>query len=242
MNFNVHQKSKIVILTGAGISAESGIQTFRGSDGLWCGHKIEDVATPEAFHRNPALVHEFYNMRRQQLLGQDITPNDAHRALAELEHNWGGDVVIITQNIDNLHERAGTQNLIHMHGELLRMFCLNCDNKHDIKTNLSITESCVTCGKVGTLRPDIVWFGEMPYQMDEIYQHLEECELFLSIGTSGNVYPAAGFVMAARQHGSHTIEINLEDSLVANAFHEHIYGPATKTVPALVASILDRVL
>jgi NAD-dependent deacetylase len=233
--------ASIVVLTGAGISAESGIQTFRGGDGLWCGHRVEDVATPEAFVRNPALVHEFYNMRRQQLLSPEIKPNAAHLALARLETQWQGHVHVITQNIDDLHERAGSQNLIHMHGELLRMLCLHCRSKHEIRKDLSQHDSCHFCNKDGGLRPDIVWFGEMPYDMDRIYELLADCNLFLSIGTSGNVYPAAGFVHAAHMAGAHTIEINLEETMIANVFHDHLHGPATDVVEAFVQKMLREV-
>ena len=235
---DIPRDTPIVILTGAGISAESGIQTFRASDGLWCDHRIEDVATPEAFIRNPSLVHEFYNMRRAQLLSPDIRPNAAHQALAELERDWRGDVWIITQNIDDLHERAGSRSLIHIHGELLRMFCVSCGQKDNIRTHLNGTDSCRFCKAAGTLRPDIVWFGEMPYDMDRIYEKITDCGLFLSIGTSGNVYPAAGFVSAARAVGAHTIEINLEKTMIGRSFHDHIHGPAGETVPALVRKLL----
>jgi NAD-dependent deacetylase len=235
---HIRKNSPIVILTGAGISAESGIQTFRSSDGLWCGHKIEDVATPEAFARNPDLVHMFYNMRRRQLLSPEIKPNTAHEALARLEREWDAEVTLITQNIDNLHTRAGSENLIHMHGELLKAFCIKCRNRIEVVADLYGNDSCRFCGLEGGLRPDIVWFGEMPYDMDRIYELLSDCELFLSIGTSGNVYPAAGFVMAAKAHGAHTIEINLEETLVTNAFDEHRYGAATKSVPDFIAQLL----
>lgn len=232
------KNASIVVLTGAGISAESGIQTFRGGDGLWCGHRIEDVATPEAFISNPELVHDFYNMRRAQLLSSDIKPNAAHLALAELEAQWQGHVHIVTQNIDDLHSRAGNKNLIHMHGELLRMFCTSCREKDTIDKNLNQNESCRFFDEKDVLRPDIAWFGEIPYDMGRIHELLMECELFLSIGTSGNVYPAAGFVRTARQAGAHTIELNLEETLIANNFHEHIHGPATKTVRDFVSRLL----
>ena len=226
--------TNIVILTGAGISADSGIQTFRGSDGLWCGHRVEDVATPQAYAKNPALVQDFYNTRRRQLLEPSIQPNAAHFALSDLEKNWPGKVTVITQNIDDLHERAGTKNLIHMHGELLSVFCYSCGEKSTCRTDITVTHLCHKCQKTGTVRPDIVWFGEMPYRMDEIYDALSECALFLSIGTSGHVYPAAGFVAHARHSGARTIEINLEESHIASAFHEHIYGRAAETVPEFV--------
>lgn len=230
----------IVVLTGAGISAESGLATFRASDGLWEGHRVEDVATPEAFARDPVLVHEFYNMRRKG--AKDVHPNNAHKALAKLEEHWLGEVLVVTQNIDDLHERGGSKNLIHMHGEVLKAFCANCSSgegdKIDCFDDLSVEMACENCGYAGGLRPDIVWFGEMPYQMERIFQALQNCDLFISIGTSGNVYPAAGFVREALLSGAVTIECNLEPSMVANDFHEHIHGPASQTVPALVEELL----
>ncbi len=228
----------IAILTGAGISAESGLETFRGGGGLWCGQRVEDVATPQAFLNNPKIVHDFYNMRRNGLRAIEIKPNPAHIALAELEQNHKGDVLIITQNIDNLHERGGTQNILHMHGEALKAFCISCNYKTDCKNDLSIESICDKCSSAGTMRPDIVWFGEMPYHMDKIEKALSNCDLFLSIGTSGHVYPAAGFVNLAGYSGAHTVELNLEPSNVASAFNEQIYGPASKTVPEIIQKIL----
>ena len=233
----------IVILTGAGISADSGLQTFRGAEGLWCGHRVQDVATPDAFLRNPELVQDFYNERRRQLLSPEITPNPAHFALAELEKNWtDGRVTIVTQNIDDLHERGGSENLLHMHGELLRAFCTSCNTKTEIKNDILTTDTCKNCGQVGTTRPDIVWFGEMPYHMDEIFDLLSHCDLFISIGTSGQVYPAAGFVAQANANGAQTIEINLEHSHVAGAFDRHINGRASETVPEFVKKLLENKL
>jgi NAD-dependent deacetylase len=240
MNFNLPKNASIVVLTGAGISAESGLETFRGAGGLWCGHRVEDVATPEAFIRNPAMVHEFYNMRRNGLLDPKIKPNPAHEALARLEGEWDGDVLVVTQNIDDLHERAGTKNLIHMHGEILKAFCHFCHHKIPARTDLSTALACDKCAKTGGVRPDIVWFGEMPYEMDRIFEALADADLFLSIGTSGNVYPAAGFVHHALNHGAQTAEINLEPSNNATLFHESIYGLAGMTVPDLVENILQR--
>lgn len=240
----------IVILTGAGISAESGIQTFRASDGLWENHRVEDVATPEAFIRDPDLVYSFYNQRRRALLSKDIRPNAAHKALAELEKKWrehnGGSVLTITQNIDDLHERADSENLIHMHGELLKMFCNHCCDegqnewakKHTITTDLDVNTPCPTCGKTGGLRPDIVWFGEIPYQMHESKRALQDCDLFISIGTSGNVYPAAGFVQEANYAGAITMEINLEPSSNAGAFNHGLYGKAGEKLPEFVDLLL----
>jgi NAD-dependent deacetylase len=223
------QKS-IVVLTGAGISAESGIKTFRASDGLWENHRIEDVATPEGFERDPHLVQRFYNTRRQQLLSDEVKPNKGHTALADLERSERHKVLVVTQNIDNLHERAGSKNIIHMHGELLKCFCTRTHKRFSVKSDLSVETKCECCQQPTGLRPDIVWFGEMPYQMDEIYDAISRCDLFLSIGTSGNVYPAAGFVQMANQSGAHTVELNLEPSQVESEFKEKIYGPATQVV------------
>ncbi len=228
----------IVILTGAGISAESGIRTFRAADGLWEDHRIEDVATPEAFARAPALVHRFYNMRRIQLQEPAVQPNAAHFALARLEREYPGEILLVTQNVDNLHERAGSRKLIHMHGELLSMRCTRSGQRFPVSGDISINTRCACCGIAGSLRPDIVWFGEIPYAMDRIHAALEKCTLFLSIGTSGHVYPAAGFVELARQAGAHTVEINLEATQTGNAFHEHHYGPAGTVVPHTVANLL----
>ena len=233
------KNATIVILTGAGISAESGLETFRGMDGLWCGHKVEDVATPEAFARNPALVHEFYNMRRAGLLDPNIQPNPAHKALARLEENWLGEVLVVTQNIDDLHERAGTQNLLHMHGEVLKAFCHFCHHKIDCHQDLNTEDPCPACEKPGGLRPDIVWFGEMPYHMNDIADALQNCDLFISIGTSGHVYPAAGFISEALHAGAQTAEFNLEPSNNASAFHHTIYGPAGTTIPDFVNKLLS---
>ncbi len=242
--------ANITILTGAGISAESGLKTFRASDGLWEGHRVEDVATPEAFARNAAMVHQFYNERRRGLLDVAVKPNPAHEALARLEREWPGvgkgQVWVVTQNIDDLHERAGSKNLIHMHGELLKMFCANCARgtayenaeKMTIEDDLNEGASCQRCKMAGGLRPDIVWFGEMPYQMDKIQEVLEDTDLFISIGTSGNVYPAAGFVSQAQFYGALTAEINLEPSLNARNFHDGLYGPASEKVPAFVSVLL----
>ncbi|PVZ68970.1 Sir2 family NAD+-dependent deacetylase [Pelagibaculum spongiae] len=236
----------IVVLTGAGISAESGIRTFRASDGLWEDHKIEDVCTPEAFAKNPALVHQFYNQRRQQLLSKEIQPNAAHIALAEfeakLEAKCAGEFLLVTQNVDNLHERAGSQNLIHMHGELLQSFCLACDQRTEQLTDSSSKSICPACQQIGSLRPDIVWFGEMPYQMDRIYRQLEQCDLFISIGASGNVYPAAGFVEAAKIAGAHCVELNLEPSATMSQFDEVHNGTATQLVASWLAQNIPEVI
>ena len=235
---SVGKIKSIVILTGAGVSAESGIRTFRASDGLWEEHRIEDVATPEGFERDPNLVHCFYNMRRQQLLSDEIQPNRAHASLAMLEQHKNISVLVVTQNIDNLHERAGTKNIIHMHGELLKCFCKQTQQRFPVREDLGPETKCKCCQQSNNLRPDIVWFGEMPYQMDEIYDAIGKCDLFLSVGTSGNVYPAAGFVQIANQSGAHTVELNLEPSLVESEFKEKIYGPATE----VVAGYLDQLV
>lgn len=231
--------SNIVILTGAGISAESGIRTFRAQDGLWEDHRIEDVATPEAFQRDPELVQRFYNMRRQPLLDNEVAPNQAHFALADLENNLSGSLTLVTQNIDNLHEQGGSNNVIHMHGEILKMRCRLTDNIFACDHSISVDDKCDCCNQAGNLRPHIVWFGEMPLFMDEIYQALQQCDLFVAIGTSGNVYPAAGFVQIAKQAGADSLEINLEHSSVASDFDNAVYAKATQAVPGWVASILS---
>lgn len=224
----------IVVLTGAGISAESGLKTFRDADGLWENHRIEEVATPEAFVRNPELVQRFYNARRQQL--SEVSPNSAHIALAEFEQTFDGRFLLVTQNVDDLHERAGSQNLLHMHGELKKVRCLLCNSVHRYATDIEANTECPACGRTA-LRPHIVWFGEMPFYMDEIYQALEQCDLFISIGTSGHVYPAAGFVEVARQCGAHTVEINLEPSQTEDLFAERRYGAATTEVARFLNSL-----
>ena len=227
----------IVILTGAGISKESGLATFRDPDGIWAKFRIEDVATLDAFARDPERVLEFYNVRRQQMMDPSVVPNAAHKALAELEAFWPGDVVVVSQNIDDLHERGGTQNLIHMHGELGKSQCHLCGDVVGGLNDLRTDMTCANCGEAGGMRPHVVWFGEMPLHMDRILNALARCGLFLSIGTSGNVYPAAGFVQEARRAGAQTIELNLEESEGATLFHEARYGPATEVVPAFVAAL-----
>lgn len=231
----------IVILTGAGISRESGLETFRDKGGLWSRVRIEDVATPDAFARDPARVQAFYNARRAGLLDPAVQPNAAHHALARLERDWPGDVFLVTQNIDDLHERAGSRNLLHMHGQLLRIRCLGCAGGFDWREDLAVDTSCPDCGAAGGLRPDVVWFGEMPAGMDAIAGKLAACGLFVSIGTSGSVYPAAGFVSEVRaMTDAHTLELNLEPSAGATLFHESRQGPATELVPAFVDDLLGR--
>ena len=230
----------IVILTGAGISAESGIATFRDADGLWENHRPEDVATPEAFEADPVLVHRFYNERRRHLLDGVVAPNAGHVALARLEHEFHGDVLLVTQNIDDLHERAGSTGVLHMHGELLRSRCVFCDSVHEFRCDVDDTTLCPGCGTVGGMRPHVVWFGEIPLGMEQIFDALERCDVFAAIGTSGNVYPAAGFVAVARAAGAHTVELNLEPSWVNTDFEETRLGPAGTAVPEWVEEMLTR--
>ena len=226
----------IVILTGAGVSAESGIDTFRDGGGLWEQHRVEDVATPEAFVRDPDLVLRFYDMRREAI--QTKQPNAAHHALARLDAEWPGELTIVTQNVDDLHERAGAKRLIHMHGTHLTAWCLACDAKPVWRGALLDRPSCPSCGAAGRLRPDIVWFGQMPYDMDKIYYALNRAHLFVSIGTSGAVYPAAGFVQEARANGAATLELNLEASEGSHHFAESRHGPAGELVPKWVDEVL----
>ena len=233
--------SNLVVLTGAGISAESGVPTFRASDGLWEGHRIEEVASPEGFAANPTLVQDFYNKRRALL--PSVHPNAAHLALAELAARWDGDFLLVPQNVDDLHERALAAvtprpgfNLIHMHGELLKARCTATDRVCGWTGDLDPWHDS-PFSPDGWLRPHIVWFGEMPLEMGRIYAALERCDLFLSIGTSGAVYPAAGFVKEARLAGARTVELNLEPSLGATSFDEHIYGPAGEIVPAFLNTL-----
>ena len=226
----------VVLLTGAGISRESGLATFRDPDGLWSQVRIEDVATPEAFARDPDRVLGFYDARRQQARSPDVSPNAAHLALAELDRRWSGDFLLITQNVDDLHDRAGSHRLLHMHGELARDRCTVCGGIQQARRPLITRPPCVACS-CRYLRPHIVWFGEMPFEMERIYAALRRCDLFVSIGTSGNVYPAAGFVAETPPH-AHTVELNLETSAVSALFHEVRHGPASQLVPAFVAELL----
>lgn len=228
----------LVILTGAGVSAESGLATFRDADGIWAQVRLEEVATPEAFARDPARVHGFYNARRRQLLSPAVRPNAAHLALAALEARWPGGFLLVTQNVDDLHGRAGSQRPHHLHGELLKSLCARCGAVAECRADLSTATVCARCGRAGGMRPRVVWFGEMPLGMEDVYDALGRCGLFLSIGTSGTVYPAAGFVEEARSAGARTVELNLEPSAGAARFDEAIPGPAGDTVPALVARLL----
>lgn len=225
----------IVILTGAGISAESGLGTFRDVDGIWTQVNLEDVATPEGFARNPKMVQEFYNRRRANC--ETARPNAAHRALARLAEAGSAQVLIVTQNVDDLHERAGSRDVIHMHGQLNSALCAACDHRWKAPLVMEVDDPCPACAAPRT-RPDVVWFGEMPYQMERIYEALATADLFVSIGTSGNVYPAAGFVREARMQGAKTLELNLEPSEGVSAFHEARLGPASEIVPAWVAEML----
>jgi NAD-dependent deacetylase len=227
----------IVVLTGAGVSAESGIKTFRAADGLWEDHKVEDVATPEAFKRDPKTVYRFYNQRRQHLLSDDIKPNLAHKALAEFAQTSKHDVLVVTQNIDNLHERGGSKNVVHMHGELLKARCVVSGQRIVVNNDFDGNDKCHCCEQGQAIRPDIVWFGEIPFHMDEIENALFEADLFISLGTSGNVYPAAGFVAVAKSAGARTVELNLEPSSTNAQFDEHYYGLATQVLPKFLESL-----
>ena len=241
MLWNRMAHRNLVILTGAGVSAESGVPTFRADDGLWMGHRIEDVATPEAFARDPALVQDFYNQRRRRL--PTVHPNTAQQALADLAARWDGDFLLVTQNVDDLHDRAHAATppaagfaLIHMHGELLKAHCTRTGAVWDWPGDLAVHEPSPH-HPLGRLRPHIVWFGEMPLSMDRIEAALARCDLFVAIGTSGAVYPAAGFVELARSVGARTVEINLEPTQGRRRFDEGLYGPATETVPAFCATL-----
>lgn len=229
---------KVVVLSGAGISAESGLPTFRGAGGLWQGYRVEEVANPNAFRRDPELVHQFYNWRRKALQDPNVKPNPAHSALVELERILGPDnFFLVTQNVDNLHERAGSQQVLHLHGELLKIRCTETGEVWSWEEDLSTSTSHPTRPDLkGTLRPHIVWFGEQPLKLTEVYGRLRTCELFLAIGTSGNVYPAAGFVEATPKN-CRRIELNLDDTPVSSTFHQQLRGPASELVPALVASL-----
>lgn len=235
---SAHASPFLVILTGAGVSRESGLDTFRDADGVWSKVRLEDVATPDAFARDPAGVHDFYNARRRQLRDAAVQPNAAHRALARLERAWAGDFLLVTQNVDDLHERAGSRSVLHVHGELRRARCTHCENTCPWDDDLSLDTRCPRCGLARGMRPDVVWFGEMPLGLDRAYEALARCTLFASIGTSGAVYPAAQFVVEAKDAGAHTVELNLEPSARASLFDELHHGPAGTVVPAWA----DRVL
>jgi NAD-dependent deacetylase len=228
---------RIVVLTGAGISAESGVPTFRDADGLWEGHRVEDVATPEGYAASPETVHKFYDERRRALA--TVEPNPAHLALGRLESVIGSDLTVVTQNIDDLHERGGVHRVVHMHGELLSALCEGCWARSRWEGDLSGYPPCPACG-LPNLRPDVVWFGEIPYHMDEIQDALAEADLFVSVGTSGAVYPAAGFVQIARGFGARCLELNLEPSEGTFMFHEARHGRAGELVPVWVDEVLGQ--
>lgn len=227
---------KIVILTGAGISAESGLGTFRDEDGLWSQHAIEDVATPEGFARNPRLVHDFYNARRAN--AGRAGPNAAHQALARLETEHPGEVLIITQNVDNLHERGGARGVLHMHGSLFGALCNACGHRWEAPPRMQPCDPCPACAAPAT-RPDVVWFGEIPYGMEVIDPALNAADLFVAIGTSGNVYPAAAYARHCRRLGARTVELNLEPSANTLDFDERRHGPASRIMPAWVDEVLS---
>jgi len=235
MDMRSHGKS-VVVLTGAGISAESGLPTFRDKDGLWEGQRVEDVACPQAFVRNPELVQRFYNLRRAAL--DSVQANAAHLALARLQQEYSGRVTLITQNVDDLHERAGSTGVIHMHGELRKALCARCGQRMQWLDELQTTTPCPACGRSGGLRPDIVWFGEIPYHMDLIEEAVAAADVFAAIGTSGLVYPAAGLVHLARSAGAHTLEINNAQTQVSVCFDRHLIGPASVEVPRWVGELL----
>ena len=226
---------KVVVLTGAGISAESGVPTFRDDDGLWHGHRVEDVATPEAYERQPALVHGFYDARRAALTS--VQPNRAHLALSRLEDALGDDLLVVTQNIDDLHERGGSRRVLHMHGELRSALCRSCGARVPWEGDLADRPPCPGC-RESDLRPDVVWFGEVPYEIERILVAVEDADVFVSIGTSGAVYPAAGFVQHARVAGARTVELNLLPSEGTHLFHEARHGPASVLVPAWVDELV----
>lgn len=230
--------TSVVVLTGAGISAESGLQTFRDPDGIWAQHDFREIATPEGFAADPVLVHSFYNSQRKQSAVSE--PNAAHLALTRLEREWDGPFLLVTQNIDGLHEMAGSQRLAHMHGQLDQALCTKCGARSHWTEDMSTHSICPVCGAAGHLRPDIVWFGEMPYHMPEIYKALGEADLFVAIGTSGTVYPAAGFVREASMAGAFTVEINLESSEGADVYFSRLIGgKASETVPGFVDELLS---
>lgn len=232
---------RVFVLTGAGVSAESGLGTFRDAGGVWSMYDLREVATPEGFARDPDKVHAFYNMRRK--VHRDARPNAAHEALARLELELpgkrGGRLTLVTQNVDELHELAGHQDVIHMHGEALKVRCERCGHVERFTGELSTALACTACAEAGGLRPHVVWFGETPMYLRRIQEELERADLFAAIGTSGTVYPAAGFVAEARRRGVPTVEINLEPSETARVFDQGVYGPATETVPAWVERLLS---
>ncbi|MEM6947772.1 MAG: NAD-dependent deacylase [Pseudomonadota bacterium] len=237
---NIAARPSLIVLTGAGISAESGLGTFRDEDGIWTKYPLEDLATPEGFARNPDFVHGFYNDRRRQL--KTAKHHAGHAALARLQSAWeaqGGQFLLVTQNVDNLHEQAGSSGVVHMHGELNQIRCMACDRQAEWHDDIDRSTRCAACGRAGDLRPHVVWFGEMPLDMDLIADALVACDIFVAIGTSGQVYPAAGFVAEALAAGALTVELNLEPSDNAYVFQDGRYGPASEIVPAWVDDFLS---
>ncbi|WP_137166883.1 Sir2 family NAD+-dependent deacetylase [Salinimonas lutimaris] len=230
---------KVVVLTGAGVSAESGLKTFRDSNGLWEQHRVEEVATPEAFQTNPELVYRFYNARRQQLQEPDVQPNAAHQALARLEQHLGSNLTLVTQNVDDLHERAGSQQVLHMHGQLMSARCVASGIRRPFTRSFDATTACTCCQPANQLRPDIVWFGETPMFMDKIIVAVTQADLFIAIGTSGQVYPAAGFAQLAHESGVRTVELNLEPDIHHPYFDEHRQGPAGQVVPQFIDELIQ---
>ena len=229
----------IVFLTGAGISAESGLATFRSENGLWNNHRVEDVATIEAYLRNPDYVHQFYNDMRPELFKAE--PNPAHLAITDLQSNYPAQIDVVTQNVDTLHEKAGNKNIYHIHGQINQIVCLNCGHVFETWGDISSEDKCEKCGVVGMLKPNIVFFGENLLYMDKVDNLLKSCDLFISIGTSGVVYPAAGFVQIAKMFGADTIELNMEQTSNNRLFDRHIYGPAGTTLPALVQELIESI-
>jgi NAD-dependent deacetylase len=234
----VTEARNLFVLTGAGVSRESGLHTFRDAGGVWSKVKLEDVATPEAFEADPDRVHDFYNARRRHLLSPDVQPNEAHQALARLESAWPGDFLLVTQNIDDLHERGGSRNVIHMHGELLKARCVSCSGVFECRSDINRTTNCAFCGVAGWVRPEVVWFGEMPLHLDRIFEAAGQSDVFVAVGTSGQVHPAASLVTEAARSGALTVELNLEASAGAAFFDQHAYGPATE----IVTEFVDRLL
>ncbi len=234
----MNTKKNLFILTGAGVSKESGIKTFREKDGLWENYKIEDVCTVEAFIKDPNLVNNFYNERRSSIIDQKILPNEAHYQLAKLEKKWKGDFILVTQNIDNLHEQAGSKKILHMHGSLDKCFCMNCGAEYKFNFDLSTEFVCKKCNVKGKVRVDIVWFGEQPKYLDKIYKYLDRTDVFLSIGTSNNVYPAAGFIdyLKHQKRKIDFYEFNIEKTSKSFLFTKSFIGPASETLKKLVDS------
>lgn len=234
----MNELGNIFVLTGAGISKESGLDTFRDQDGLWANHRVEDVATPDGFQKNPKLVHKFYNHRRAEL--KKVNPNAAHIALVKLETMWPGKVTIVTQNVDDLHERAGSKNIIHMHGRLKEGRCVETGKVYPWENDMDQSSICPCCNKKGNVRPNIVWFGELPVDLPLIFQALDKADYFLSIGTSGNVYPAGGFAQHVTMRGdSKLVEFNVEESEISHLFQDHRIGPASKTVPLYILELME---